>query len=103
MPPRKKSTLPEHVRQAAVAGLQLSRQSASRAEEFSERQTEDFHVMVFLTLEQGDFTIRELAEEMDVSNQVISKWRILGKQARDRRLEQDGSAPERSGERVANG
>lgn len=80
MPGRKRIALPEAHREVAVAGLKLSRQAAERVAEVAAAQMEDFHIAIALAVEQG-FTIRDLAAELGVSNQVISKWRIAGEKA----------------------
>lgn len=78
MPPKKKVTLPDHVRAAVRAEVGLSYQNAREADETSK-------IRIYLAIEQG-LDQDELAEELgDVSQQTISRWARQGKDILARR------------------
>jgi len=100
VPPKKKVTLPEHVRNAVLADVALTYQRAMDADE-------DAKIRIYLATEQGLDTY-ELADELSISQTTASKYKIQGKQALERREEKrqresgGGSAgedPVRPGER----
>lgn len=93
MPPRKKVTLPDHVRAAALAEVKLAHQRYLEADP-------DFKIRIYLATEQG---IRqdEIAEQLNTTQQNVSKWSRQGEQqARDRGLVRD---PEQPGKRESVG
>ncbi|MFC5799148.1 helix-turn-helix domain-containing protein [Streptomyces formicae] len=77
MPPKKKVDLPDHVREAALADVELSHQQALDAEERD-------RVRVFLATEQGLSTY-EIADRLGVSQQTVSNWRRQGEEVYRRR------------------
>lgn len=95
MPPKKKVDLPDHVREAVLADVELSyRQSI----EFDENAK----VRIFLATEQGLDTY-ELAEKLGISQTTASKYARQGKEAHERREQArsqgTGDDPHRPGER----
>jgi transposase-like protein len=99
VPPKKKVTLPDHVREAALADVELSHQQAMEADERDK-------LRIFLAVEQGLSTY-EIADRLGVSQQVVSKWRRQGeevyKQREQARSERLGIDPDRPAELAANG
>lgn len=96
MPPKKKVDLPDHVRAAVLADVELTHQQAVQAE-----QTDK--IRVYLAIEQG-LTTYELAERLGVSQSVVSNWRRQGEEAYKRREsardQPAGQDPDRSSERT---
>lgn len=79
MPPRRKIVLPDHVREAVLSEIGLSAKVSADAEA-------SFKLRVYLATQQG-LTQDEIAQELSVSQAVISKWRNQGEQeARERGL-----------------
>lgn len=102
MPPRKKIDLPDSVRAALLADVELTYRHSLDADESSK-------VRIYLALEQG-ITTYELEDQLRVSQQTISRWGRQGKEALERRERgkgaresagdsQPGPDPDRSGER----
>ena len=77
MPPRKKVTLPDHVRAAVLADIVLSHQTTITAEENEK-------VRIFLATEQGLDTY-EIAEHLGMSQSGVSNYRRQGKEIWERR------------------
>ena len=82
MPPRKRVTLPDHVRNAVLSDLALTKRRATEAEE-------DFKVRIYLGVEQGLDTY-ELAEELGLSQSAVSKYRGQGQAILERREKERG-------------
>jgi hypothetical protein len=105
VPPRKKVTLPDHVRDAVLTDIALTYQNALDADEAAK-------IRLFLATEQGLDTY-EIAEKLGISQTSASKYARQGKEALARRSEggasesargqQPGEDPVRSGERAAVG
>ncbi|MBA2951409.1 transposase [Streptomyces himalayensis] len=99
MPPRKKIDLPDHVRDAVLADVKMDYEQAINADERSK-------IRIYLATEQGLSTY-ELAEELSVSQSVISNWKRQGEEAYKRREQardqQLGEDPLRPGELFAHG
>lgn len=104
MPPKKRITLPDQVRDAVLGDVALSCDIWNRAEE-------DFKVRVYYAVEQG-VSQGEIAERLGASQPVVSKYARQGREilaARERgRVEQAGAGRDRedldrSGELLANG
>lgn len=104
MPPKKRVTLPDHVRAAVLADVALSHQTAQDADENSK-------IRIFLATEQGLDTY-ELAEKLGISQTSVSKYARLGREALERREQgrgareseggqQSGEDPDRPGELLA--
>lgn len=102
MPPKKKVSLPDHVRAAVLTDLAVTHQQALDADERDK-------IRIFLATEQGLDTY-EIADELGISQTSVSKYARLGKQALERRAEErrareseggrrTGEDPVRSGER----
>lgn len=79
MPPKKKVDLPDHVRAAVLADVELTHQQAEQA-------AENDKIRIYLALEQG-LTTRELEAELGVPQQTLSRWGRLGKELLERREE----------------
>lgn len=77
MPPKKRVTLPDHVRAAVLADVALSHKTAQDADENSK-------IRLYLATEQGLDTY-ELAEELGISQTSVSKYARLGREALERR------------------
>ncbi|WP_141747155.1 hypothetical protein [Streptomyces agglomeratus] len=92
MPPKKKVDLPDHVREAVLEDVALDYKQATEAQE-------RYKIRIYLAIQQG-VTTYEIANDLGVSQSVVSKWSREGEQARNRRL---GVDPDRSGELVTNG
>ena len=94
MPPRKKITLPDEVREALKGRLSQSKAIAARAEE-------DFHVDVYL-MNQAGLTFDEIATQLGTRTSTVSDWKRKGEEAYRRResarSEPAGEDPVRSGE-----
>jgi transposase len=99
VPPRKKIDLPDHVRAAALAEIELSYRDTLSAEE-------RFRVQLYLKTEQG-LTTYELAEYLigrgvQVSQPTIARWVKHGEEIYKRREstrdQQPGEDPFRPGE-----
>lgn len=105
VPPRKRVTLPDHVRAAVLADIALTHQNAITADE-------NRKVRIFLATEQGLDTY-ELAEKLGVSQTTVSKYAGQGKAILSRREEEEreresggrppGDDPVRPGEFVPHG
>lgn len=99
MPPKKKVELPDHVRKAALADVKLSYRLSIEADESAK-------IRIYLGTEQGLSTY-EIAEDLGVSQPVVSKWSRQGREAYERREEarnrRGGVDPDRSGELTALG
>lgn len=102
MPPKKKVILPDSVRAALLADVELTYQHSIDADESSK-------IRIHLAIEQG-ITTYELEDQLRVSQQTISRWGRQGKEALERRERgkgareperdsQPGPDPDRSGER----
>lgn len=88
---RKKITLPEHVRAAALADLE-----AMYREWQEQIRGESFKLRVYLALEQG-LLQGEVGQRCGVGQTQVSNWKVAGEQiARNRGLVGD---PDRPGER----
>jgi pimeloyl-ACP methyl ester carboxylesterase len=105
MPPKRKVDLPDHVREAALADVQLSQRVSAESEA-------SFKIRIYLATEQG-LGQSEIADRLGLSQPVISKYvrqgqelynarqKALGNaQTRDR---SDSEDPDRSGELISNG
>lgn len=92
MPPKKRITLSDEVREAVLEDVALSHEQAIDADKREK-------IRIFLATEQG-LTTYEIAERLGVSQSVVSKWSRQGEQARDRRRGEDPDRPE---ELVSNG
>lgn len=77
MPPKKKVTLPDHVRGAVLADLALTHQSAITADENEK-------VRIYLATVQGLDTY-EIADGLQISQTTASKYARLGKEILERR------------------
>lgn len=99
MPPKKRITLSESVREALINDVALTHQAAIEADERDK-------IRIYLAVEQG-LTTGELAEGMGVSQSAVSNWRRQGEEAFKRREEarnRRGSVDTgRSAELAANG
>lgn len=95
VPPKKRVDLPEHVRAAVLADVHLDYVSAADALERSK-------IRIYLATVQG-LTTYEIADDLGVSQAVVSKWSRQGKEIYDRResarSQRLGQDPVRSGER----
>jgi hypothetical protein len=102
VPPRKKIDLPDSVRAALLADVELTYRHSLDADESSK-------IRIHLAIEQG-ITTYELEDQLRVSQQTISRWGRQGKEALERREERKGARepagdrqsdpdPDRSGER----
>ena len=98
MPPRKRVTLSDEVREAFKARLSHSKQSADRAEE-------DFHIDVYLMNRSG-LTFEEIAQEIRTRTSTVSDWKKKGEEAYLRRESARdhpaGNDPVRPGELIEN-
>jgi transposase-like protein len=93
VPPKRKVDLPDHVRKAVLGEVRLGYEAAADAEERSK-------IRIYLATEQGLSTY-EIAEQLNVSQAVVSKWSRQGKEAYERREQGShpaGEDPVRSGE-----
>lgn len=99
MPPKKRVDLPDHVRAAVLADVELTHQQAVSAEENDK-------IRIYLASEQG-LTTYELAQRLGVSQSVVSNWRRQGEEAYLRRESarsgRAGQDSDRSGERESLG
>lgn len=86
MPPKKRVELPDHVRNAVLGDVLLGYEAAADAEERSK-------IRIYLATEQGLSTY-EIAERLNVSQAVVSKWSRQGKEAYERREQGSHSAGE---------
>ncbi|GAA1427684.1 hypothetical protein GCM10009601_39370 [Streptomyces thermospinosisporus] len=77
MPPKKKVTLPEHVRAAVLADIELTHQTAIQAEENDK-------VRIFLATQQGLDTY-EIADKLGISQSSVSKYARQGREILERR------------------
>jgi transcriptional antiterminator len=93
VPPKKRIDLPDHVRAAVLSDVALSHQQAEAADENSK-------IRIFLATEQGLDTY-ELAEELGVSQSVISNWRRKGKELYELRRKGQGPDRESAGDQSA--
>jgi transcriptional regulator len=95
VPPKRKIDLPDHVRAAVLADVHLDYDSAADALERSK-------IRIHLAIEQG-LTTYEIAEDLGVSQAVVSKWSRQGKEAFENResarSQPAGGDSGRSGER----
>jgi response regulator of citrate/malate metabolism len=95
VPPKKKVDLPDHVRAAVLADVQLSYEQSLDADESAK-------IRIFLATEQG-LTTQEIADRLRISQTSASKYRMQGEEAYRRResarSHQSGPDPVRSGER----
>jgi transposase-like protein len=74
---RKRVDFPPHVRSAIAADLRLAQTIRVQAEA-------TFKIRIHLATEQG-LTTQEIADELGVSQAVVSKWRIQGEVALEQR------------------
>lgn len=104
MPPKKRVDLPDHVRAAVLGDVAHSCDVWTRAEE-------DFKIRTYYAVEQG-VTQREIADQLGVTQQVVSKYASQGREflaERERvRVEQAGAGrdredPDRSGKLITHG
>lgn len=99
MPPRKKITLPDEVRDALKGRLSESKDVADRAEE-------SFHIDVYL-MNRAGLTFEEIATQLGTRTSTVSDWKRKGEEAYRRResarSESAGEDPVRSGELLAHG
>lgn len=87
--PRKKITLPDHVKRAVLHEIHMDHQASQAA-------VDREHLRIYLAVEQNVLQA-EIADELGVTQQAISNWRKRGEQiARDRGLV---SGPDGPGER----
>lgn len=91
VPPKRKITLSDDVREAFTERLKHSQACAERAEE-------DFLIDVYLMNLSG-MTIAEIAEALGQKTSTVGDWKRKGEEARSRRggIDSDGRA-----ERLAN-
>lgn len=92
MPPKRRITLPDDVRDALSERLRESKEA-------SERTRESFFVDVYL-MNRAGMTEKEIAEVLGVSPATVNDWKRKGEEARNRR---SGVDPDRSGELTALG
>ncbi|MFK4187242.1 hypothetical protein ACI2L4_25005 [Streptomyces sparsogenes] len=100
MPPKKRVALPDSVRDAVLADVELTYRESIDTDTRSK-------IRIFLATEQGLSTY-DIAHKLGVSQGVVSKWSRLGKEALARREEERqrgqegnrsrGDDPDRSGE-----
>jgi predicted DNA-binding protein YlxM (UPF0122 family) len=95
MPPKKRVDLPDHVRAAVLADVGVSYEQSVSADEAAK-------IRIFLATEQG-LTTGEIAEQLNVSQQSVSRYSREGKEALARREQtrgqHAGEDPLRPGER----
>lgn len=82
MPPKRKITLSDEVREALLGRLEQSRETSDRAREA-------FFVDVYL-MNRAGLTEKEEAERLGVSSATVNDWKRRGEEAW-RRREEDGS------------
>lgn len=92
MPPQKRITLPDDVREAFEERLVHSKK-------ISDQAVEDFYIDIYLMHRSG-MTIAEIAGVLGESTSTVGDWKKKGEQARNRRR---GEGPHRPGELAANG
>lgn len=92
MPPRKKITLPDDVREALGERLRESKDA-------SERSRENFLIDVYLMNKAG-MTEKEIADLLKASPATVNDWKRKGEEARARR---SGVDPDRPRELIPHG
>ncbi|MGV9850453.1 ECF-type sigma factor [Streptomyces sp. NPDC003442] len=80
MPPKKKLTLTDEVRETMEEALELSHEGFKRAHQ----EIETFKMKVSLA-NQGGLTIEEIAVILGVSSSTVGRWKMDGDEARKRR------------------
>lgn len=92
MPAKKKVDLTKDVKDAVRDRILLSQDASENAQRFADAADENFKIDIYLAVEQG-MTTYEIGELLGKSQSVVSKWRIAGEQARDRRRSLSADGP----------
>lgn len=105
MPPKKKVNLPDHVREAVLDDVQLSRR-------VSEESDATYKIRIYLATEQG-LTTYEIADSLRLAQQSVSRYARQGQELYEARKEalrneqagdgRGGGDPDRPRELVQNG
>jgi DNA-directed RNA polymerase specialized sigma24 family protein len=85
VPPKKKVTLPDHVREAVLSDVELSHEVAVQADENDK-------IRIYLAVEQG-ITTQEIGHRLGAAQTTVSRWRRQGEEAYRRREQARSGRP----------